>query len=107
VRLDFAVSGVNVDAGCWSFSYDGPWGDSTGTLRVTGLYTVSAAAGAVTTQTADLLIETQDTDVVLTVLDASGRVLQGPVTLMRSPGGAGAAAPSTGCARQQAARVKG
>lgn len=107
VRLDIAVSGINVDAGCWAFSYDGPWADSAGTLRVTGLYTASAAAGAVTTQTADLLIETRDTDVVLTVLDASGRVLQWPVTLMRSPGGAGTPSPSTGCAGQQVARGKG
>lgn len=80
---DIAVSGINVDAGLLGLQLRRPMVDSAGTLRVTGLYTASAAAGAVTTQHADLLIETRDSDVVLTVLDASGRVLQAPVTLMR------------------------
>ncbi len=100
VMLDLTASGIRVDAGCWAFTYDGPWGDAatTNNLRVTGVYTASAASGSVAPQSADLRIETRDADVVLTVLDARGLALQGPVTLMRSSGGAGALSSPTGCA---------
>ncbi len=99
VLLDLTASGIRVDAGCWAFAYDGPWGDpASSNWRVTGLYTAPGATGGVATQPADLRIETRDPDVVLTVLDARGRVLQGPVTLMRSPDGARSWSSPTGCA---------
>ena len=108
VKLDVTATGIRVDAGCWAFTYDGPWGDAASNpLRVTGVYTAPEVAGDVATRTADLLIETRDPDLVLTVFDAGGAVLQGPVTLMRSPGGAGASSVSGGCAGPQGPLVNG
>lgn len=108
VMLDVTATGIRVDAGCWTFTYDGPWGDAASNpLRMTGWYTAPGGAGGAATRTADLLIETRDPDLVLTVFDAGGAVLQGPVTLMRSPGGAGASSVSGGCAGPQGPLVNG
>lgn len=98
--LELGAAGITLRDRCWAFASDAGWTDPTGATpsRVSGQYTAPGASGGVSSQTATLLIELRDPQLVLTVTDASGQVLQGPMVLSRTIGTTGAASGFGGCA---------
>ena len=81
----FDASGIELTARCWGFRYQGAWSVSgQGELRIAGSYTEQ---GSVAQRPAVLLGTPAGKDLALTLQDASGAALQGPMTLSRlSPG---------------------
>ncbi|MEI8326648.1 MAG: hypothetical protein WCH44_15030 [Betaproteobacteria bacterium] len=81
----FEASRIQVTASCWSFTYQGEWSVApTGELQVSGTYTEQAQPGIATQQSALLLASPAGADLLLSVQDAQGGILQGPLTVVRS-----------------------
>ncbi len=84
VALTLEVNRIQLEASCWSFHHEGTWTVAeNGELRVAGTYTTQMGNGAKADQAATLVAQPQGLDVTLSVQDATGVVLQGPMVLLR------------------------
>lgn len=84
VVLTLDAARIQLEASCWTFRYEGAWTvAANGELRVAGTYTAQAAGGAKADHPATLVAQPQGLDVTLSVQDAAGVVLQGPMVLTR------------------------
>lgn len=84
VVLTLEASRIQLEASCWTFRHEGVWSvAANGELRVAGTYTAQASGGIQADQAATVVAQPQGLDVALSVLDASGAVLQGPMVLVR------------------------
>ena len=88
--LTFASTEIRVEGVCWSFSYQGAWGETDGIVRVNGFYR-SGPAGTdlskVAASPATLLARPDLSGLFITLLDAQGATLASFAPAERLPDG--------------------
>lgn len=74
--LDAAV--IRLTGACLAFSFEGPWAEANGEIRVTGSYRLAAPAGDIALaapQAGTLIARVENTGFTVTLLDARGAVV--------------------------------